>query len=401
MMAQNGSRKLLWIAYAAILIISMSPSALGVAWIHIRESYQLTLDSLGVLLLSVTLGRLAISLTSGRMIGYFGIGRLLFAGSLVMIVGLAGHWYAPTWAWLIAASFVRGAGNAMIDLVLNTFVAEHYPSSRMNWLHAFSGVGLTLGPLLMAFVVSSAGLSWHIGYAAMIVPLLFIAAAFARTVPEWERGRPRRRLSANSTGAQTARAQETLSIPLVWLSMLLFFVYAGGEVGTGQLTSTLFVEGRAVDEQVVGYWITFFWASFTIGRFFFGFVVDRVNPRVMLRATMGGTVIGALLLCLDLGAMVDFGSLALMGFTLAPAYPTLTSLTPARIGLRHSANAIGFQGGASGMGVSLLLALAGGLAERLGVEVIDLFLFAIVFATFLLNEIIIHSESRRAVLKTL
>jgi fucose permease len=397
MRPQSDSSRLLMMAFAAFIVISLSPSALGVAWLHIQETFSVSLEGLGILLLAVTLGRLVVSLVSGRLIAQFGTGKLLLAGSLTLILGLGVMVISPTWGVMLIGSFVRGSGNAMIDAGLNTFVAEHYKASRMNWLHACSGIGLTIGPLMMTFVIGSLGQTWRFGYAVMIIPLFVITAGFLLTLRQWDV--PLTHSEYQVKQANAASARETLQLPVVWLGMLAFFFYTGTEAGAGQLTTNLFTESRHISMDVVGYWVTFYWASFTLGRFLFGWLVDRIDGRLMLRLCLLGASIGAALICSNMGSSASFIGLGLMGFMLAPVFPTLMAQTPDRIGLRHAANAIGFQGAAAGMGVSLLLALAGGLAEHFGVEIIDLYLLVAALTTFALHEIILFRESRRLMLQ--
>jgi len=393
MQIKPGSPRLLMVAFAAFIVISMSPSALGVAWLSIQQTFHVSLDSLGVLLLAVTVGRLITSLGNGRMIAQFGTGVLLLMGSVVTLLGLLLMAWSPTWGWLLAGSFVRGMGNAMIDASMNTFVAAHYRASRMNWLHAFSGIGLTLGPLLMTFAINNSEYSWRLGYAVMALPVVVLTIGFFFTLRQWDV--PVIIADRQIKRSDAATARETLQLPVVWLGMLTFFFYAGAEVGAGQLTTNLFTEGRNISAETVGYWITFYWASFTFGRFLFGWIVDRMDSRLMVRLCLLGASLGAALICLNLSPTMNFVGLGLIGFMLAPVFPTLMSQTPGRTGLRHAANAIGFQGAIAGMGVSILIALVGWLAERYGIEVIDASLLAGILTTFALHEIILFRESRR------
>ena len=390
---KSGPPQLLMMAFAAFIVISMSPSALGVAWLPIQKTFSVSLEGLGILLLAITSGKLIVSLVCGRMIAQFGTGNLLLAGSLTLILGLGVMVISPVWEVLLLGGFVRGAGSAVIEAGLNTFVAEHYKASRMNWLHACSGIGLTIGPLVMTFVIGSLGQTWRLGYALMIIPLVVITIGFLLTLRQWDVQSTRVGHEIKRPDAATGR--ETLQLPIVWLSMLAFFFYAGAEAGAGQLTTNLFTESRHIRMEVVGYWVTFYWASFTLGRFLFGMIVDRMDARLMIRLCSLGAAAGAALICLNAGSTVSFIGLGIMGFMLAPIFPTLIAQTPERTGLRHAPNAIGFQGAMAGMGVSLLLALAGWLAERFGVEVIDLYLLTVTLATFLLHEIILFRESRR------
>jgi len=80
----------------------------------------------------------------------------------------------------------------------------------------------------------------------------------------------------------------------------------------------------------------------------------------------------------------------LIGFSLAPLFPSLISITPRRVGAAHAANTIGFQVAAGGVGVALLPGFAGVLAESLGLEIVGPFLFAASIVLLLLHESIVH-----------
>jgi MFS family permease len=56
---------------------------------------------------------------------------------------------------------------------LNEYVAEHYASRHMNWLHCFWGLGAMLGPLLLSFYLS-AGKTWRSAYLTISV-IQFVA----------------------------------------------------------------------------------------------------------------------------------------------------------------------------------------------------------------------------------
>ncbi len=111
---------------------------------------------------------------------------------------------------------------------------------------------------------------------------------------------------------------------------------------------------------------------------------------------MLGTVVGALLIWWNPVIQVTFLGLSLMGLSLAPMLPTLVSITPDRVGIAHTPNAIGFQIGFAGLGAALLVGFAGVWAETAGREVIAPFLVIVSLVTLLLHEAILWRESRRA-----
>ena len=121
----------------------------------------------------------------------------------------------------------------------------------------------------------------------------------------------------------------------------------------------------------------------------------RIGSVRLLRLSMVGAVIGALLIWANLSAAVSFVGLALVGFSIAPMFPLLISLTPARIGAQHAANAIGFQVGAAGVGIACLPALAGVLMTRLGnLEILGPYTTLVAVALLLLNEATLYRERR-------
>ena len=111
---------------------------------------------------------------------------------------------------------------------------------------------------------------------------------------------------------------------------------------------------------------------------------------------MIGTILGALLIWWNPIIEVSFAGLAVMGFALAAVFPTLVSVTPDRVGVIHTPNAIGFQIGFAGLGAAILVGVAGVLAESSGRGVIAPFLVIVSLVTFIFHELIMRRERRLA-----
>ena len=179
---------------------------------------------------------------------------------------------------------------------------------------------------------------------------------------------------------------------MVWLGLALFFMHTGIEGAAGQWPYTLFTEARGVAPGTAGLWVGAYWGSLTVGRMVFGLVVDRLGVVPTLRMCMLGAVLGSASVWWNVTDLLGFLGLALIGFSLAPIFPSLTSHTPRRVGAAHAANAIGFQVAAAGIGIAALPGLAGVLAESLGLEIIGPFLFAASVAMFLLHEVVVRRK---------
>jgi fucose permease len=161
--------------------------------------------------------------------------------------------------------------------------------------------------------------------------------------------------------------RQTLRLPILWLSLLVVFAYAGAEVSRSTWMFSILTGGRHLDTAPAGLWVTLSLASFTLGRVFFGLIGDRVRHQVILRTAMTAAIIGALLLWWNPVEPVGYAGLLLLCFAQSPTFPLFILGTAERLGLRHSANAIGMQVSASGAGVALLPAIGGVISQHLGV----------------------------------
>jgi fucose permease len=359
------------IAYLAFVSLGLPDGLLGVAWPSMRAGFHVPLDGLGLMLLAGTSGYMLSSFVSGPVAARLGVGPLLASSSALVGLGLAGIMAAPSWWVAVGCGVFIGLGSGAVDGGLNAYAAVHFRPRLMNWLHASFGLGATVGPALMVAVLQ-ADRSWRLGYAIVAAGQVVLAACFALTSGVW-----RAAVSA-ATGRDDRRPSGlgTLRVPRVWLGMAVFLVYTGIEVSVGQWTYSLLTESRGVGAAAAGLWVSAYWAALLVGRIVIGFVAEPIGPSRLLRLSMVGAVVGAVLFSLRTPAAATPIGLLVLGWSLAPIFPLLVSTTPARVGSAHTANAVGFQVGAASFGVATLPGAAGLLAGRFGLEAVGPFLIA-------------------------
>lgn len=379
---------LLLIAYYSFIVIGMPGGALNVAWAYIQDTFDLALDAVGLLLFAGSMGYLLITFASGPLIARFGLGRFLLVSTIAKIGGLLGMALSPSWALLLAANFISSIGGGAIDSGMNNYVVAHYRTSRLNWLHACFGLGSTIGPALATLFVADLGYSWRWIYLVVAGSSSALIVGLLLTSSRWQLA-PAHTGEPDPANNHQANIRQTLVMPVLWVSMLLFALFAGIEVSAGQLTNPLFTKGRGIDPKTAGLWVSVFWGAFTAGRLTLGGLVDAAGKTRMVRLCLVGTTAGALLIAWNPAEAVSFIGLALMGFCISILFPTVLSETPRRFGAAHSANAIGLQIGSSGLGIALLPGLGAVLAERLGLEIIGPFLVATALAMLLLHEFVL------------
>ncbi len=360
---------LIGLSFAAFISLGLPDGLTGVAWPSIRAAFNLPLDALGALITTTSIGYLLSSFTSGRILARLGVGRLLVLSCLATSLSLLGYSVAPVWAVMVVLGLLAGLGAGAIDAGLNTYAAEEFSPRTMNWLHASFGVGATAGPLLMSGVLS-AGNPYRVGYGIVGVAQLLLAGCFALTRKQWEAHRS----DAESAPTPSAPMRHTLQLPAAWLSILLFFLYTGLEFSAGQWLYSLLTEARGTAPALAGIWVSAFWGSLTLGRVLSGAVIERLTVRRLLWGCMGGVLLGAGLLWLNLTTWLAFTGVALLGLSLAPMFPSFISLTPARMGPAHAANTVGFQVASAMLGGAALVGGFGVLADRVGLEALGPFL---------------------------
>jgi len=383
---------LIGIAFSSFIVMGLSAGLLGVAWPSIRASFGISLDAIGTLMLLSTAVSLVISFNSGLMIAKIGLGPLLMISCIIGGLGLLGYALAPAWWVMVLFGMVSATGVTMVNTGLNTYFATNVSAALMNWLHASFGLGATLSPVMMTAMLNM-GYSWRWGYLPIALSYGVLAASFGLTLKRWPLTE-QASVEANPNPPAGVRGRDTLKLPAVWLSIALFFTFTGMEGSAGQWPYTLFTEARSVAPATAGLLVSIYWASMTVGRIFFGIVVDRVGTVPLVRICMGGVVCGAALIWWNISDALSFLGLALIGFSVSPFFPVLTSNTPERLGAEHAANAIGFQITAVRLGIAVIPTVAGVLAEDFGLEIIGPFLFVISIAMFLLHEATIRQKAQ-------
>lgn len=397
---KNSNRPyLIIIAYIIFILVGAASGLLNIAWTYIQISFEVSLDSLGTLLTAGTFGALIAAFMSGFFIGKFTIGKVLLGGMLLAGVGLFGYAIAPIWIILLMVAFITSIGKGTIDAGLNNFVSANYGTSEMNWLHACWGIGLTIAPAIVTFTIFNLNQGWQLAYILMAIAILGLGSVILLTLPQWKMNKAKN--DNSDEDIEGAPISETVRRPIVIMSMLLFFVFGGAELGTGQLVNTLFVESRGIPQETSSAWVSAYWGSFTLGRMVMGILALRLGDKWLMYLSMITTVIGATLLMTNLSDVLSFIGLLLIGFGLAAIFPILTSQTPNRVGIRHAANAIGFQVGFAGLGGAILSGIAGIFAENFGIEMISIFIFVNALLLFGIYQFILWWEARQVKLATL
>ncbi|SCG17323.1 Fucose permease [Micromonospora echinofusca] len=366
---------LLLLAYLAFVSLGLPDGLIGVGWPSIRADFGVPTEAVGLVLTAGTAGYLTSSVLAGFTLARLGVGWLLAGSTLLASLALTGYALTPGLILMVGCALVLGLGSGAIDSGLNAYAAGAFGPRHMNWMHAFFGLGVALGPLIMTGALS-AGLSWRWGYGLVAGAQLALAAAFALTVRAWRDRTPARGPAGPATGKAAVappavtRVRETLRLPAVWLGAAAFAVYVAIEVAAGLWAFLLLTEGRGLGAAVAGVCVSGYWGSLFVGRVVQGVVAERLGAATVLRGSLVGMALGAVLIALPAPAWVAVAGLFVVGFAAAPVFPLLTLTTVERVGTAHADRTIGLQIAAAGLGGALVPAGIGVLLGNTSVELL-------------------------------
>lgn len=305
------------------------------------------------------------------------MGWLLAGSTAVASLALTGYALTPGLLVMIGFAVLLGLGSGAIDSGLNAYAASAFGPRHMNWLHAFFGLGVAVGPLIMTSAIST-GLTWRWGYGLVAVAQVALALAFVFTVRAWTAGRRRTLPAEVPSGAASApRARDTLRLPAVWFGVLAFAAYVSIELGAGLWGFLLLTEGRGMGATAAGLCVSGYYGSLFLGRVVQGLVAERVGSTQVLWWSLLGIAFGAVLVALPGPGWLAVVGLAVVGFGAAPVFPLLTLTTVERVGAGHADRAIGLQIGVAGAAGALVPGGIGVLISRVDVEVLGPALLAL------------------------
>lgn len=361
---------LLPIIYLSFISLGLPDSLLGAAWPVIHREIGAPLSWSGIVFMIIAVGTIVSSLLSDRLTRRLGAGKVTAISVAMTCAALFGFSFSRSFPWLCLWAVPYGLGAGGVDAALNNYVALHYASRHMSWLHCMWGIGATVGPYIMGLVLKS-GRSWNMGYRSIGLIQLVLTAGLVLSLPLWK--------SADSgTGEAGSRRalplREVAALPGAKAVMLCFFCYCAVEQTVGLWASSYLVTARGVDAVTAARYGSLFFLGITAGRALSGFITMKLNDTQMVRLGQGVIVLGLALLFLPLGNQAALTGLVIIGFGCAPVYPSLIHATPAHFGAERSQAVIGVQMASAYTGTSLMPPLFGWLASHTSIRLFPVYL---------------------------
>lgn len=380
---------LLAVIYLAFIGLGLPDSLLGAAWPMIYPQFGVPVSSMGLISMIISAGTILSSLNSSRLTRALGAGKVTLLSTALTALALLGFGMSRSLWQLCFWAVPYGLGAGSVDAALNNYVALHYASRHMSWLHCMWGVGTIIGPSLMSAALTG-GHGWSGGYLLTALVQGLIVAVLLLSLPLW--GRP---TSGNGSETETAALslREVLAIPGAKEVMLCFFGYCALESTAGLWAASYLTLARDIPAETAAGFAALFYLGITAGRAVSGWIAPRLGDDGMIRLGLWGIGLGLAALLLPGPAAVSLAGLVIIGLGCAPIYPSIIHSTPAHFGAHRSQAVIGVQMASAYVGSMAMPPLFGLMARQITPALFPFYLLVLLGLMAWMHHRLVHKAA--------
>ena len=377
---------LLAIIYLSFISLGLPDALLGSAWPVIYPEINVPVSWSGVIFMIVSLGTVVSSLQSDRLTKLLGAGKITAISVGLTALALLGFSCSHSFWMLCLFAVPYGLGAGSVDAALNNYVALHFESRHMSWLHCMWGVGASIGPYVMSHAILRTG-SWNNGYRIIGILQVALCAAIFLSLPLWKKSTSK---DGSPEATEPIPLKQVIRFPGAWEIMLAFFCYCALEQTVGLWASSYLVLHRGVPEVTATAFASLFYIGITVGRAINGFLTFKLSDTRLIHLGQALIAVGIALLILPLSQTLALAGFVIIGLGCAPIYPCIIHSTPVHFGPERSQAMVGVQMASAYVGTSVMPPLFGLLVSWIGIEVLPVFLLVILATQFFMYNRVTH-----------
>ena len=380
---------LLAVIYLIFISLGLPDSLLGSGWPTMQIDFGVPSSYAGYVSMTISCMTVISALFSPRLIRRFHTKWIVIVSIGLTVFGLLGFSISGQYWLLFLFAIPYGLGAGSIDAAVNHYVANHYPSSVMNFLHCFYGVGAVISPYIMSLALKAA--KWNQGYQWTAYVQMGILLVCVLSLPLWKQNEQK---DAEEENRDSAGIMETLKVPGVVLTLIAFFAYCSGEATCFLWTPSYFAGTKeGLSAETVASFGSLIFEGLMLGRLISGFVSNKLGDKRLIRIGIVVELVGILMVFLPVqGYILAAIGFVVIGTGMGPVYPAIQHMAPTNFGKRYSAAVIGLQMASAYIGSTLMPMVFGHLQQQIGIGIMPVFL--LIFAV--LNIGMLEIAYRRA-----
>ena len=373
---------LLAIIYISFVSLGLPDALLGAAWPVMQTELSVPVSYAGGISLIIAIGTVISSLQADRLMKWLGTGKIMVLSVAMTAMAIFGFSVSNAYWQLCLWAIPYGLGAGSVDAALNNYVAIHYASRHMSWLHCMWGLGASIGPYIMGAALTG-GMTWNMGYGIISVIQVILTGVLFFSLPLWKKGKDE---TTDGVGKAPLTLKKILSIRGAKEVMTAFFCYCALEQTAILWGSSYLVMNNGMDEETAASLASLFLMGLTAGRALNGFLTYKLNDTNLIR--LGEFVIGSgvVIMMLPLGNAASFAGLMLCGLGCAPIYPCIIHSTPSHFGEENSQALIGVQMASAYVGICCMPPLFGLIANHLSASLLPWYLGMILILMTVMSE---------------
>ena len=378
---------LLIIIYFAFISLGLPDSLLGSIWPIAHRELGVPLAWSGPIFMIISLGTVVSSLFSDRLTRRLGAGLVTVLSVALTALALFGFGISTSYWMLCLWAVPYGLGAGSIDAALNNYVALHFKSRHMSWLHCMWGIGASTGPYIMNMILTQGG-TWHQGYQTISLIQLILTAVVMLSLPLWKK----QRLVLDANTKNSNSPSHALSLREIFALrgakevMITFFAYCALEQTAGLWASSYLSNFRGIDPVTAAGYASLFYLGITGGRAISGFITFLLNDSQMIRLGQGIAALGLLLLLFAPIDALSLAGLVIIGLGCAPIYPSIIHSTPAHCVTDKSQAVIGVQMASAYLGNVFMPPLFGLIARYTSIALYPVYLILLLILMIIMHE---------------
>nr|WP_288695423.1 MFS transporter [uncultured Brachyspira sp.] len=369
---------LLSIIYLSFISLGLPDALLGSAWPSMYKEFNVAISYAGIISMIISAGTIISSLQSDRLTKKFGAGKITAFSVAMTAAALFVFSITHSYLFLCVWAIPYGLGAGSVDASLNNYVALHYESKHMSWLHCMWGIGATIGPYIMGYAITNN--NWNAGYRYISIMQIVLTAILFFSLPLWNKNDKENKEKINT---KTLSLIEIIKIKGAKEIMICFFCYCALEATTGLWASSYLNIYKGVDIKTAASFGSLFYIGITIGRAISGFITMKLNDNQMIVLGESLILIGIILMIIPAVNTVSLIGFIITGLGCAPIYPSIIHSTPYNFGAENSQAIIGVQMASAYIGTLAMPPLFGYIANHISISLLPFYLILILALMFI------------------
>jgi len=370
---------LLFIIYLSFISLGLPDSLLGSAWPNMYIDFDIPLSYVGIISTIITGSTILSSLFSDKFNSLLGTGKVTTISVCLTALALFGFSISHSFIELCFWALPYGFGAGSVDASLNNYVAIHFESRHMSWLHCMWGVGTSIGPYIMSYVLTN-GKLWNSGYRIISIIQIVLSCILLISLPKWKNDS---NSNLSDTKSKTLTIKEIFNIKGVKYVLIAFFCYCALEQTAGLwATSYLNLYKNVCVQEASGY-ASLFYIGITLGRAISGFTTFKFTDDKMIKLGSNIILFGIVILLVNGSVNLSLIGFILIGLGCAPIYPCIMHSTPRYFGQENSQTVIGMQMACAYVGILLMPPLFGIIANYVNIALLPIYLLLLLFVMYI------------------